>query len=583
MVCPTSDPNHQFLPGVVHPPPNYSQSSQNPCLKPNKDLGQTELFNSEAGSTSYASPSHIQASTTSSNSGNPQAFQQTIDISSSSISSHVSNVLHDSHDVISQFSSMVHGFWPSPAPAAEEQFPEFMSEFQAIKSTGLPNFMQAKIPVQSHLNIYQWELALQCYHDKQVCDYLKFGWPVGYLHSTYPVAIPVNHKSALEYPDHVKKFIQTELSFNALLGPFSEPPFQPWTRLSPLMTRPKKNSIERRVIVDLSFPHGLDVNSGIDIRNLLGHDVTYTLPSISDLIAKLQIEGPGAFIWQADLSRAYRQFRIDPLDAPLMGIQFQGQFFIDRCPAFGCRSSSAACQRVANALVYILAQSGHFVLAYLDDFAGCCSEFSAAFEAYNHFLQIAKSLGLQLALNKCIEPSTSAEWLGYEINTINMSVSIPQKKMDEVIQECKLWTHKKRASKNMVQSLLGKLIHISNCIPQARKFVTRILSTLRAMSDDSWVSISDEFRKDVFWFLSYATSSNGVLLYTPHRDVFEIECDSSLAAGGGCFGKASYIWPYPKHHTDRFPNIHELEAVNLLVSYKTFSSHIPSSNALIVI
>lgn len=573
----TTPPSHSIS-SVVHATPTSLHNLKTPHSDPSKDTGLTGVRDCEAGFTSKASPSQTQASTTSSKEGSSLPLQENIDFCFSHDS-----VQHTPCNVLSQFADMISEIWPSPVSTAEAQFPVFMSQYQTIKATGLPNYMKARIPVHSDLNILQWELALQCYHDKQICEFLKYGWPVGFLHSTPPVAIPINHKSALEFPDHVSKFIQTELSFNALLGPFSHPPFEPWTRLSPLMTRPKKNSLERRVIVDLSFPSGLDVNSGIDITNVLGQNLTYTLPSISDLVTKLQIEGPGAFIWQADLARAYRQFRIDPLDAPLMGIQFQGSFYIDRCPAFGCRSSSAACQRVANSLVYILAQAGHFSLAYLDDFAGCSSQLSTAYEAYNHFLQISKSLGLHLALNKCKEPSTSVEWLGYDINTLDMSVSIPQKKLDEVMQECQLWLHKKRASKNMIQSLLGRLVHVSNCIPQARKFVTRIIATLRTMHDNSWVSISEEFHKDVFWFLSYANSSNGILLYTPDRQVFELECDSSLAAGGGCFGHLCYTWPYPNHHTDRFTTIHELEAVNLLVSYKTFSSFIPPSNALVVI
>lgn len=555
--------------------------STTPQSQPSKDPGHTGVMDYEAGSTSYASPSPPQASTSSSTAGSPCLNHFDFDF-------HCMfnvDVFPSPHtfDVLCQFSNMLESFWPSPAPAAQQQFPEFMSQFQIIKESGLPNFMKAKIPVSSGLNVDQWESALQCYHDKHLCMYLRYGWPVGYLHSKPPVAIHVNHNSALEFPEHVSKFIDVELSHHALLGPFSQPPFQPWNRLSPLMTRPKKNSLDRRVIVDLSFPPGSDVNSGIDITNILGQDVTYTLPSISDLIAKLQIEGPGAFIWKADLSRAYRQFRIDPLDAPLMGIQFNGLYYIDRCPAFGCRSSSAVCQRVANALVYILAQAGHFVLAYLDDFAGCSSQFLVASEAFTHFINVSNSLGLDLASNKCMEPSTSAEWLGYNIDTVRMCVSIPHEKMSQVMQECELWAHKKRASKVMIQSLLGKLVHISNCIPQARKFVTRILATLRAMNDNTWVSISEEFRKDIYWFLCYAKSSNGILLYTPAKDTFEIECDSSLMAGGGCANMKCYSWIYPQQHMDRFPNIHELEAVNLLVSYKTFTPFFHSNNALIII
>lgn len=478
---------------------------------------------------------------------------------------------------------MVNEIWPVPTTSALERFPEFMTQYVAIKQTALPNYLSAKIPVSSALNIPQWEQALQNYHDSQLCDHLRYGWPVGYLKPDPPVSIQVNHRSALEFPDHIEKFIHTELSHDALVGPFTEPPFFPWARTSPLMTRPKKNSKDRRVIIDLSFPAGRDVNSGINIKSVLGRDTSYTLPTISDLIAKLQLEGSGAFIWKADLSRAYRQFRIDPLDAPLMCIQFQGQFYIDKCPAFGCRTSSSACQRAANALVYIMAQAGYFSLAYLDDFAGCSLHYQDAKNAFDHFITISKSLGLQLAVNKCFPPNTQVEWLGYKIDSIAMTVCIPESKLEEVIDECKKWVVRRQASKQMIQSLLGKLVHVSNCIQQARKFIVRIIATLRSMKDEGWILTSHEFCKDIQWFLHFASASNGVLLYNPTRDIFECECDSSLSAAGGLMSPYFYAWRYNDQHRQNFPSIHELEAINLLISYRTFAPFIQSDNALVII
>ena len=126
------------------------------------------------------------------------------------------------------------------------------------------------------------------------------------------------------------------------------------------MTRDKKGEDGRttgkRVIVDLSFPLGASVNSGIDRNNFQGEYRSYSLPTPLDL-AKLIIEhGPGCFLWKSDLERAYRQLRVPRggLDYPLLGIQYKGQTYVDICPSFGCRCSGAAQQRVSNALSYIM-------------------------------------------------------------------------------------------------------------------------------------------------------------------------------------------------------------------------------------
>lgn len=107
---------------------------------------------------------------------------------------------------------------------------------------------------------------------------LEFGWPVGFLNEKPPVSVPTNHKSVLENPAHVEKFIRTELDFKAMLGPFQLLPFEKWTWLAPLMTRPKKGSFDSRVIVNLSFPSGGNVNSVIDIDPFFGRSIPFSLP-----------------------------------------------------------------------------------------------------------------------------------------------------------------------------------------------------------------------------------------------------------------------------------------------------------------
>lgn len=99
----------------------------------------------------------------------------------------------------------------------------------------------------------------------------------------------------------VNDFISTELGYHALLGPFQDSPFTPWFHTSPLMTRAKKGSNERRIKGDLSYPQGTSVNDGIDPCDHFGVNITYGLPTILDLINQLQDKGRGAFLWKADL------------------------------------------------------------------------------------------------------------------------------------------------------------------------------------------------------------------------------------------------------------------------------------------
>ena len=77
-----------------------------------------------------------------------------------------------------------------------------------------------------------------------------------------------NHLSASNFDSHVQAYIDTELSWNAIAGPFEYPPFSNDFVCSPLQTVPKRGSSTRRVVMDLSFPSGCSINYGIFLKIL---------------------------------------------------------------------------------------------------------------------------------------------------------------------------------------------------------------------------------------------------------------------------------------------------------------------------
>lgn len=484
---------------------------------------------------------------------------------------------------VEEHSKRVAQFWPHTTPRANEQFPDFCHLYQRIKSYNLPNALGAKITLSSGLNLERWEHHLRDYYDKEVCAYLRFGWPLGFSGNKPPVSVDHNHPSGDNYEKHVQQFIQTELAHKAIVGPFKGEPFQPWMRISPIMSRPKKDSLQRRIIIDLTFPENEGVNSGINIHAVLGRDISYTLPNIWDLTASLKALGYNAWIWKADLQRAYRQLRIDPLDSPFLGLQLKKDVFVDLCPSFGCRSSSAACQRTSNAVNFLIRRQGHTVYAYLDDFAGCESTKQQAENAYLFFNNLLQDLGLQLALDKCQAPTQRITWLGYLVDTTSMIISVPPQKVEEIRDECATWLNRSKVSKRMLQSFLGKLLHVAPCIRHARKFTTRLLSTLRNIGRQNWTTLTKDCKADILWFHKYASRANGVTLFADVHDYVIFECDACLSGAGGNSSTHYYSWCYSEEHRRRYNTIHQLEALNILVALKTLAPYARLNNRAVLI
>ena len=90
-----------------------------------------------------------------------------------------------------------------------------------------------------------------------------FGFPLDFNRTSPLRWEGQNHKSAMDHPKDIEAYLAEEKSFNAIVGPFKDHPC-PKGHMSPFMTREKPDSNTRHVIIDLSWPLGQSVNSGID-------------------------------------------------------------------------------------------------------------------------------------------------------------------------------------------------------------------------------------------------------------------------------------------------------------------------------
>ena len=175
-----------------------------------------------------------------------------------------------------------------------------------------------------------------------------------------------------------------------------------------------------------------------------------------------------------------------------MGIQHRNKIYIDLCPSFEERRSSAAQQRMSQAVCHIMGQAGYDIMAYVDNFCGAHRTFHQAMDAFASFEELCEELGLRTAPDKAHFPTTKLEWLGFEIDTVEMKITIPAPKLKEIIDLVREWQTKRTANRREFQSIAGKINHAAQCIPPARKFFARILYALRSCPlDNTPIAVQD--------------------------------------------------------------------------------------------
>ncbi|CAC5408292.1 unnamed protein product [Mytilus coruscus] len=227
---------------------------------------------------------------------------------------------------------------------------------------------------------------------------------------------------------------------NCPFGPFRKNPLCCHLTLSPLFTVPKGDS-NRRVIVDCSHGNTLSINEGIPSDTVLNENFKLYYPRHEEFIALLLNHGRGCAIWKLDLSRAFCQLVLDPHDLHLQGYEWRGQIFIDNRLIFGMRSSPQACQRTTNAVSDMLWKSNIHTINYVDDFGGVSDNQNAEHD-YNFALELFQRLGLEVSKEKCLSPTKVLTFLGKEYNSIDMTVRIPETKLQETYEFTKICKEK---------------------------------------------------------------------------------------------------------------------------------------------
>ena len=326
-----------------------------------------------------------------------------------------------------------------------------------------------------------------------------------------------------------------------MLGPSDHKNFHHY-HCSPLLTRPKDTD-KRRVILNLSYSHGASVNYSISKSHFDSRRFTLKFPMIDDIVQDiLYTDDP--VIFKIDVARAFRNLRVDPVDAVKFGISWGDQSYVDLSVAFGWTHGSAAFQMASDAIGFIMKGMSCKIHAYIDDYV-IVAQRGLAFEHFNNLVNLFQELGLPMNEDKKTPPSDLLTCLGIQIDIPNATVSIDPYKLHSIFQECIKTNYKKFITKKGLQSLIGKLIYIHKCVAPARAFINRMLGHLRSSKNTKRIRLTSEFFSDLEWFLKFLPHFNGITMFKrltiPSQET--IHLDACLSGMGGIWSNRVYSCP----------------------------------------
>ena len=129
----------------------------------------------------------------------------------------------------------------------------------------------------------------------------------------------------------------------------------------------------------------------------------------------------------------------------------QTVYMTDTRLPFGACLSPGIFHRLTQAVKRIMIRKGHDLLVfYLDDFLIISNSKQACAEALSVLISLLRKLGFSIHWGKVVDPTQKITFLGTELDSIEMSMRLPQDKLCKLKEELQGFLGRKRATKRQL-------------------------------------------------------------------------------------------------------------------------------------
>ena len=205
-----------------------------------------------------------------------------------------------------------------------------------------------------------------------------------------------------------------------------------------------------RPITDCSMPNGTSINNFMDETC----DV-FKYNSVNDVAIDLN---KGDFMCVVDIASAYRSVPIYPPHSEFQGFRWdfddgRGEIFLrENRLCFGLKCAPYIFSQLSDLIVDMAKAKGIFrIVNYLDDFIITESSYEKCLENQRVLLSILRHIGFSVSWKKVSPPSTLTTFLGIQIDSVEMNLSVPQDKIDKLIELICNLKSKGRATKKELE------------------------------------------------------------------------------------------------------------------------------------
>lgn len=243
----------------------------------------------------------------------------------------------------------------------------------------------------------------------------------------------------------------------------------------------------------------------------------------------------GMFMAKIDLTDAYHLVNVDKESRRLLRFGFQNILYEYTCLCFGLSTAPFVFTKIMKEVVRKLRKMGYLSVIYLDDILLLATTYEKCLENVNATVSLLRELGFIISDKSVMIPSKQIEFLGLNFDSIKMTVSLPERKVNQIKKLCQKLAFNKNTQIRNIAEAIGILVAATpgaNYSPLYTRQIEHDKSRALELSHgnyDSYMTLSADSISDLKWWESHVT----ILCLVPsYNFAFTIFTDASLLGWG---------------------------------------------------
>ena len=243
------------------------------------------------------------------------------------------------------------------------------------------------------------------------------------------------------------------------------------------------------------------------------------------------------YLVKIDLKDAYLTVPIWKDHQKYLRFLWKGTLHEFVCLPFGLATAPRVFTKLMKPVVAALRQQGIRLIIYLDDMLIMAESQALGLHHAASALNLLEGLGFVVNYDKSqLVPSQSIEFLGFQINSTNLTLQLPGEKLRKIRKTCQNLLGKTEISVRELSKFLGLLTSSIQAIfpaPLHYRHLQRLKNTTMTseQSYEALLTLDTAAREDILWWRDHLQGWNGRALFQHPIDLI-IETDASRQGWG---------------------------------------------------